>query len=278
MAKAKAPSRADNPDRWMISYADLLTLTLAFFIVMYAQSTVNVAKLERVATAIAIAFHGTPSLITSKAHGAGGILPQHRAVIHPPVPATPAASAAPGTLRTLAQRSAALEAAAADLRSVLAPMVRAHKVTLQNGPLSIRITLNSRVLFGNGAAVLQPAAQTLLARVAGVIRKLPPTYPVVVQGYTNDIPIDTAQFPSNWELSTARALSVVHLFVAHKVPGEQLSAQGFAQFHPLPGVTGAAAVSENRRVEIVILAPSVHANVIGDGSAAATRSAPSASP
>lgn len=276
-SKAKGPSRADNPDRWMISYADLLTLTLAFFIVMYAQSTVNVVKLERVATAIAVAFHGAPSVLVSKAHGANGILKQHRAVVHPPVPATPAAGASPGALRDLSERVASLRTAEARLESVLAPMIRAHEVKLENGPLSIRITLNSRILFQNGAAVLQPAARDLLTRVAGIIRGIPPNYPIVVQGYTNRIPIATAQYPSNWELSAARAISVVHLFMNQKVPGTQLSVQGFAQYHPLKGVTGNHALEENRRVEIVILAPSA-LRTEGADSEPATRSASSSTP
>ncbi|HEX7323916.1 MAG TPA: flagellar motor protein MotB [Rhodanobacteraceae bacterium] len=275
--KVAAPSRAESPDRWMISYADLLTLTLAFFIVMYAQSTVNVAKFERLAAALAVAFHGTPSLLTSQAHGAGGILKQHHAVVHPPVPATPAAGMSSGTLRGVANRAAALRTAEARLQSFLAPMIRTREVRLQDGPLSIRITLNSRILFGNGVALLQPAARDLLTRVAGVIKGVPTDYPVVVQGYTNRIPIATAQFPSNWELSAARAISVVHLFMGQGIPGTQLSVQGFAQYHPLKGITGQRAIEENRRVEIVILAPSAQ-RVSGTGSQPATSSVPDLGP
>ncbi|HEX7325561.1 MAG TPA: flagellar motor protein MotB [Rhodanobacteraceae bacterium] len=275
--KVAAPSRAESPDRWMISYADLLTLTLAFFIVMYAQSTVNVGKLEHLANALVVAFHGTPTVLVTHAQGASGILQQHRAVVHPPVPATPAAGMSPADLRRLSERAASLRTAAARLQSVLAPMIRAHKVKLQDGPLSIRITLNSRVLFKNGVALLQPAARDLLTRVAGVIKGVPTDYPVVVQGYTNRIPIATPQFASNWELSAARAISVVHLFMGQGIPGTQLSVQGFAQYHPLKGITGQRAIEENRRVEIVILAPSAQ-RVSGTGSQPATSSVPDLGP
>lgn len=271
MAKpAKAPSRADNPDRWMISYADLLTLTLAFFIVMYAQSTVNVAKLEQLASAIAIAFHGTPSVLTSKAHGASGILSHPRAAVKPPVPAAPPRSALnPELLRSLSARAGALRAAAAELERVLRPLLAVQKVRLEESALSLRISLNAQVLFRNGEATLQPSAQKLLIQIAGIIRGIPPNYPVVVQGYTNKIPIATTEFPSNWELSAARAISVVHLFMGEHIPGTQLSVQGFAQYHPLKSVTGAQAVRENRRVEILILAPSAQAlGAAGTGAAA----------
>lgn len=254
-SKPKEPSRADNPDRWMISYADLLTLTLAFFIVMYAQSHTDVAKLQKVANAIAIAFHGNPSVLVSQAHGGSGVLDHQPSAVHPPVHVPPA-SMTPKLLRELAARAGALRMAEAKLALVLGPLIAAREVRLKSGPLSLRINLNSRILFENGDATLQPSAVTVLTKVADVIRQIPPNYPVVIQGYTNKIPIATAQFPSNWELSSARAISVLHLFRDEQIPGTQLSVQGFGQYHPLKSMTGAQAIEANRRVEIVILAPS----------------------
>lgn len=270
--KPKEPSRAESPDRWVISYADLLTLMLAFFVVLYAQSTVNEAKLKRVATAIVIAFHGNPSVLLSNQSGESGVLKHFRSAVPMTRPA-PGAGITRHELQGLTARAGALRLAEGKLARLLMPLVKKGEVKLESGPLSLRISLNSRILFKNGAATLQPAARTLLSRVAAVIRGVPADYPVVIQGYTNKIPIATPRFPSNWELSAARAISVVHLFMRDQIPGKQLSVQGFSQYHPLHTNSAAEALQKNRRVEIVILAPSL-ANVGGEDTGPTTLAVP----
>lgn len=274
--KPKEPSRAESPDRWVISYADLLTLMLAFFVVLYAQSTVNEVKLKQVATAIVIAFHGNPSVLLSNQSGESGILKNFRSAVPMTRPA-PGAGITRSELQGLSARAGALRLAAGKLERLLMPLVKKGEVKLESGPLSLRISLNARILFKNGEATLQPDARTLMNNVAAVIRDVPENYPVVIQGYTNQIPISTAEFPSNWELSAARAISVVNLFMQQGVPGGQLSVQGFAQYHPLPGVSPTEGLRENRRVEIVVLAPTT-LDLGGADTGASTRGVPSGLP
>jgi chemotaxis protein MotB len=137
----------------------------------------------------------------------------------------------------------------------LAPLLKSKQVTLSRHPLSLRVRLNAKILYPSGDATLTPAAQKLLREISDVLEKIPHNYPIVIQGYTNSKPIHNYDFRSNWELSTARAVSVVHLFIKNGFPGKQLSAQGFSKYHPLQSDDTAEGLKVNRRVEIVIKAP-----------------------
>ena len=254
----------DDSERWMISYADLLTLMLAFFIVLYSQSHLNVSRLKEIARGMIVAFHGNPAVLMHQGHGGSGILKHRASPIPKPVPSnTP--HLGHNAAQDIEVRTKALEKAAAQLKKVLQPMLKSQKVKLQEKPLSLRIRLNSKILYQSGSSELESSAKKLLSKIAVVIRKIPNDYPVVIQGYTNKRPIHTRQFPSNWELSTARAVSVVHLFIHDHLPGSQLSAQGFSKYHPLVKTDSAKALKDNRRVEIVIRAPEA-AHLTGDSS------------
>lgn len=244
----------DDSERWMISYADLLTLMLAFFIVLYSQSHLNVSRLKELAKGMIVAFHGNPAVLMHNGHGGSGILRHRSSPIPKPVPNnTP--HLGHNAAQDIEVRTKALQNAAAQLKKILHPMIKDQKVKLQEKPLSLRIRLNSKILYKSGQAHLEPSARQLLNKIAVVIKKIPNDYPVVIQGYTNRLPIHNKQFRSNWELSTARSLSVVHLFLHDHLPGSQLSAQGFSKYRPLINNNSKKALRENRRVEIVIRAP-----------------------
>jgi chemotaxis protein MotB len=142
-----------------------------------------------------------------------------------------------------------------NLQQLLAPQIAQQQIALIEQPLSLRIRLNAQILFASGQATLTPAAQNLLDPLADTLAKLPAGYLVTVQGYTDDRPIHTATMSSNWDLSTARAVSVVHQFEARGVPGESLSAEGFSKFRPVDDNDTEAGRAANRRVEILITAP-----------------------
>ncbi len=127
----------------------------------------------------------------------------------------------------------------------------------------------------SGQADLLPQAKLLLSHVADSLRSLPPPFSIALQGYTDDRPIDTAQFPSNWSLSAERAVSVVSLFADLGIEGEQLSAEGFGQYAPIADNVTEAGRAKNRRVVIVIRAPDVKAP---DGPAIAPVVAPPVTP
>lgn len=254
MAKKRKAKKQDS-ERWMVSYADLLTLMLAFFIVLYSQSMMNVSRLKEIAAGMIVAFHGNPNVINQQNSGSNGILKHHKSPVPTPVPRPHPAPVVPHVSKELMLRIRELDRAEHALRQVLAPMLSSHQVDLSRQPLSLRIRLNAKILYPSGQAQLTPTAQALLNQVSGVLLQLPDDFPIVIQGYTNKKPIHNAQFPSNWELSAMRAISVVHLFRSDGMPGKQLSAEGFSKFHPLKDDNSADALRVNRRVAILIKAP-----------------------
>ncbi|HYW76227.1 MAG TPA: OmpA family protein [Gammaproteobacteria bacterium] len=245
----------DDSERWMISYADLLTLMLAFFIVLYSQSQLNVSRLKEIAKGMIIAFHGNPAVLMHNSHSGSGILKHHASPVPKPLPSPMTPHMGHKAAHQIELRVGALQQAEAQLKKVLQPLLQSQQVELARHPLSLRIRLNAKILYPSGKAVLTPSAQTLLKKIAGVLNQIPHDYPIVIQGYTNSRPIHTSRFPSNWELSAARAVSVVHLFLANGFPGKQLSAQGFSKYHPLKSDDTRQGLRVNRRVEIVIKAP-----------------------
>jgi len=249
-----------NHERWVISYADLLTLLLAFFVVLYASSTQNKFKLEEEAQSLLKAFHGTPPAVITAPSASRGIMkhqpsPIPKPVEHPApsVPRHPRVATA--ISRQLENEILSLQKARAALDQLLQPLVSKNAVTIQAQPLTLTISLNDAVLFQTGQASLLPAAAALLTSVSGSLKTLPAQFKIVVQGYTDDQPIATGQFASNWSLSTERAISVVQLFIAGGIPGQQLSAQGFGQYAPVASNATADGRAKNRRVVIVIHAP-----------------------
>lgn len=250
MSKHKAVK--DDSERWMISYADLLTLLLALFIVLYAQSKLNVSRIKHVSEGMIQAFHGSPAALMHQGQGGSGILKHESSAVPAALP-SPRANI--HTSRALALKAKALNQAEEALKKVLRPLLATNEVRLSERPLSLRIRLNAEILFTSGRAALMPKARTVLSQIASVIGKIPHDYPIVIQGYTNNEPIHSARFPSNWELSTSRALSVVHLFIHQGFPGGQLSAQGFGKYHPIASNLTSQGLRDNRRVEIVIKSP-----------------------
>jgi chemotaxis protein MotB len=147
----------------------------------------------------------------------------------------------------------------ARLKYLLQPLTDKQQVVMVEEPLTLTIQLNASVLFPDGQATLTPQAVALLGQVAGSLAQLPLPFTVVVQGYTDNKPIDTAQFPSNWSLSVERAVSVVSLMGAKGVSGPQLAAEGFGEFAPIANNDTEAGRAKNRRVILVIHAPDPNA-------------------
>jgi len=149
----------------------------------------------------------------------------------------------------------ALQSLQLKLTTLLQPMIDKHEVTIENAPLQLTIQLDASVLFPSGEAVLKPEAVTLLTQVAQGLGQLSDGFNIVVQGYTDNQPITTAQFPSNWSLSAERAVTVVQLFIATGVSGNQLAAEGFGEFSPVADNGTDTGRAQNRRVMVVVHAP-----------------------
>lgn len=253
-----------NHERWMISYADMLTLLLAFFILLWSAANVNKSKLMQEAAGMLQAFEGTPPMLIAAPstprgiqHAAPNPVPRPLESVH--APAAPIKAVKPILSRDEQKRIApmvrAMEKLRKELAQLLAPQIAKHQISLTEQALSLTIRLSAQILFPSGGADLTPDAKKLLGPLGDVLAKLPSGYLITVRGYTDNRPIHTALFSSNWDLSTARAVSVVRLFRASQVPGSALSAQGFSKYKPVASNDTASGRAANRRVEIMITAP-----------------------
>lgn len=225
-------------DRWLISYADFITLLFAFFVTMYSISTVDQKKLETAATAIHGAFaEWRPRL------GDGG----------EPLPGVPGRDAK----LVYGAHFLAAQGALAELQALLKERLDAmgeSRVELKIDPRGLVISVSEAASFPVGSADLDDQAQHLFHEIGVTLAALPNA--VRVEGHTDDIPIHTARYASNWELSTARATSVVAYFVQHVgLTPDRLSAAGYAEFHPQVEGDSGVARARNRRVDVVVLNP-----------------------
>jgi chemotaxis protein MotB len=231
----------ENHERWLISYADFITLLFAFFVVMYAVSVVNVGKYKVLSDALGDAFGGRGA--ATKVNTSIEVEPLPLANIIARKRAE-AAKRDRGRLELLARK----------MNSVLAPLVNTGKVRVTQNSRGITVEINASVLFGEGDATLTGNARETLGTVAGLLKD--DTHAIEVEGHTDTTPIRNAAFPSNWELSAVRASSVVRLFVESGVVERRLAAVGRGANLPIASNDDPAGRARNRRVAITILSGS----------------------
>lgn len=234
----------DSHDRWLVSYADFMTLLFAFFVVMYAISSINEGKYRVMSDSIVYAFRSAPgaAAAVTVAGSQGDQAPPAN-----PIPVDPARVK---TGETQAVKKEHLRGLAKDLNQALAPLMAEGKVTVTEGALGVTVDINASVLFAPGEARLDLGAVRALGAVGRVLAAN--DFPIVVEGHTDTIPISTPQFPSNWELSAARAASVVRLFIDTAVDPRRLTASGYADQRPVADNATADGRQANRRVAITI--------------------------
>lgn len=231
----------ENPDRWLVSYADFITLLFAFFVVMYAISQVNEGKYRVLSESLTTAF--TQVQIAPPLRG--------KVSIETLPPVTPAPEA-PETGAKPAPEASTNEIVTKELLEALSPMVAQGLAKVQQTERGVSVDISASALFDTGQAVLQPAAVPALRAAARVLAKAPNR--IQVEGHTDNVPISTVVFPSNWELSSARAASVVRLFIGEGVPAQRLSAVGYAEHQPIEDNATAQGRANNRRVTVILVA------------------------
>lgn len=242
MARRRREDEHENLERWLVSYADFITLLFAFFVVMYAISSVNEGKYKVLSNALVNAF-------SNQTAQPGG---QPIAVIQgaPPVAARPVAKVdkVPDTRKDEQRRR--MKNIADEIMAVLQPLVAQGKVRLLETSRGVTIEINDSVLFQPGQARLEPESISAMRAIAAVLANS--DFPIIVEGHTDNIPISTAQFPSNWELSAMRATTVLRLFNDGGVGAERLTAIGYGETRPIESNTVAEGRARNRRVSILI--------------------------
>ncbi|WP_301102957.1 flagellar motor protein MotD [Propionivibrio sp.] len=241
MARRKRPEEHDNHERWLVSYADFITLLFAFFVVMYALSTVNEGKYRILSNSMVSAFRNVPINASSD-------LP---VVVPPPILALPKPSAAVKAQDAVKQKQREkMRNVAKDILEVMAPLIEQGKVRVLETSRGVTIEINDSILFSPGQALLQPALIKAMRAIADVLA--PTDFPITIEGHTDNVPIKTAQFPSNWELSAVRATTVLRLFSDSGVAGDRLTAIGYADTRPVEPNLLADGRARNRRVTILI--------------------------
>jgi chemotaxis protein MotB len=235
-----------NHDRWLVSYADFVTLLFAFFVVLYATAQVDRQRAVRLSDAIRSGFQelgvfqsGNRPLGT----GAGNVALAKIATAQQSVPATAPDEGA---------RKEQFNAIRNELESALADEIKRNDVALHMEAEGLVVSLREMGFFDSGSATIKPGAQGAFGRVARILQEH--SCLVRIEGHTDNVPIHTLQFASNWELSTARATGLVKLLIEqYDMSADRLSAAGHAEFHPVSGNDNAKGRQLNRRVDVVIL-------------------------
>jgi len=240
---------SEHPDeRWLVSYADMVTLLMALFIVLFAIANVNTSKYEALKTSLSDAFSGK-------------VLPGNDSIVDgaPSAALTKVLPAGAGTTNagTEAEQAAAKENEELQrLKERVDAYARKRGLTdklqtrVERRGLVITI-LTDKLLFDSGQAALRPEGATLIDSIGGLLRQ-EAHHQVVVEGYTDTVPIRSERYPSNWELSTARASTVVRELMAARVAPARLTASGRADLDPVASNGTEAGRSRNRRVQIVL--------------------------
>lgn len=251
MMRRKRPRPHANHDRWLVSYADFITLLFAFFVVLYASAQVDQRKIGKLAMAIQTAFQELGMFPAS-----GGSLPRE-------LPALP-----PEALKKLQEAELKKEKLTVpddapiddfnlstlqeELQKALQQEIAARAVALHRESEGLVVSLREFGFFDSGSATLRDSAYPALDRIAAILAAR--TCRLRIEGHTDNVPIHTAQMASNWELSTARATELVRLLITrYGFSPERLSAAGYAEYHPIASNDTPQGRAQNRRVDLVIL-------------------------
>jgi chemotaxis protein MotB len=267
----------ESEERWLLTYADMITLLMALFMVLFSISSVNISKYQTLQKSLKAAFSG------NILPGGKDISQQGSTANASHVPATfelqaiepvvtqgssplqnstarssPTAATATATQTSIARQSAAQRESNefAQIKHELDAYAKSHgfsssvKTSIENRGLVIRV-LTDDLLFASGQAALSNHATSLLSEI-GQLLNIDETHPISVEGNTDDVPIHSSIYPSNWQLSTARASSVVEFLIAHGVAASRLTATGNADQRPVAPEATEAGRARNRRVEIVL--------------------------
>ena len=241
-------------ERWLLTYADMITLLMALFMVLFSISSVNTSKFETLQRALDEAFSGRILPGGKGLTEAGGAeKTAELAQTSPPIPALKVVGQMPQTAaQTVAQEDEDFEA----LKRKIDSYAKEHGIsnqidtTLRQRGLVIRV-LTDKLLFDTAEATVKPPGGQLLGSVAHLLTA--DNHAIAVEGHTDSIPISTDRYPSNWELSTARASSVVRSLAGAGVLQRRFEAAGYAALHPIDSNSTDTGRNRNRRVEIVLL-------------------------
>ncbi|MCF6234871.1 MAG: flagellar motor protein MotD [Gammaproteobacteria bacterium] len=259
MARKKRQEEHINHERWLISYADFITLLFAFFVVMYSVSSVNEGKYRVLSDSLSAAFsdpkrsmepiqvgqvsrEGLSSISTIGDGQGSGLLSL------PQIPNLDKNQ----TEADHQKGKEALNDISSLIEGTLSDFIENGDIEITRNDLWIEIDIKSSLLFPSAMATLQPAAVKILKSLSSILKSY--QNPIHVEGFTDSIPIKTIIFPSNWELSASRAASVVQLLTQTGVNPSRMAAIGYGPYRPIASNDTAIGRSKNRRIVLVVLA------------------------
>ncbi len=267
-------------DRWMVSYADFITLLLAFFVVLYSISSINNGKFRVLSNSIVTVFNDEVARAVPIDMGGGappqtGMLDGSRnlAEVEEPTGADSVAAlspsmVAPPALPTVGTPRERIEA-------VLAPFGEQGQVKVRDTKDWLEVELGSELLFESGSAALNPAALPMVDKIAAVVADM--GRPARIEGFTDDVPLTGGPYGSNWGLSAARAASLADRLVQARVAPDKLAAVGYGEFRPVADNATEEGRRQNRRV-VVAIAKHDEVSILAGEAAAQAETLPEQTP
>jgi chemotaxis protein MotB len=252
MARKKEPEPHVNHERWLVSYADFITLLFAVFVVLYAMGQSDKKKVEEVMQAIQQSFGmATAGASSPKVN----VIPSQSITVipslKPEVKTNPMGRARGGQGKSRAEEKDFRQIKSA-VEAYLIKQGAQSKVSLDITRRGLIVSLKEAGFFNSGQATIKPEAYELINTIAEVMTQY--NNPLRLEGHTDDVPISTAQFPSNWELSTARATNgLKYMLKNFDVDANKISATGYAEFRPIADNATTEGRARNRRVDLVLL-------------------------
>jgi chemotaxis protein MotB len=241
MKRRRKSAPQASHERWLVSYADFITLLFAFFVVLYSTAQVDRRRMVELAAAIQEGFEQM------------GTNPTYYTPISPQILSVAAPTTVPAILPPNDPQSDDLDALRKELEKALAGEIANGEVALRNTPQGLVVSLREAGFFDSGSAGTKASSQPAFGRMTTVLRER--GYNIRIEGHTDNVPIHNSQYTSNWELSTARATEMVRVLITrYGFLPESLSAAGYAQFHPIAPNGTESGRAHNRRVDVVILA------------------------
>jgi chemotaxis protein MotB len=255
MARKKEPEKAANHERWLVSYADFITLLFAVFVTLYAMSQTDKQKVEQVAASYRSAF----GITVGASSGKPQFMPKSDIM---PIPAMKQQLKNTEKQKSKGDGSAKVQATKKDFKEMLVSLERylnmhneQDKVNVAISKRGLVISLKEAGFFDSGSATVNQASFELLAKIGESLA--PYSNPISFEGHTDTLPIRSSQFQSNWELSTARATNLAHHFMdRHGFTPEKVSVTGYGEYRPVADNATEEGRKQNRRVDIVLLGPS----------------------
>lgn len=277
MARKKLQQENENHERWLVSYADFITLLFAFFVVMYSISSVNEGKYRVLSSSMVSAFRQPKSSLEPVQIGqlvrSPLMMPDQvmdvsanpAPIITPMLPQNQDSSTdnsdplamefSPEDIIMQKAFNAAekeVDEMAGHVEEQLDSLIDEEIVNIKRNKFWLEVEIKSSLLFPSGGSDLFPASVPVLQKLSKIFRELPNR--IHVEGFTDNQPINTVIFPSNWELSTARAAAVVRLFESNGIAASRMAAIGYGEFRPIAENTTETGRAKNRRVVIVVVA------------------------